>query len=109
MKFNLGLARVEKGRYKEACRLLQEEINFIQGWLFLMHSVILKMTIASVEQRHSTHKSQTDASTKWPYFAARSILAEARQQVLAVERLKHLREAERCQNALDAGLGRPYL
>ncbi|CAE7263478.1 unnamed protein product [Symbiodinium sp. KB8] len=72
-------------------------------WLFLLHAMILKFTVASVERRHATHKSIADPGSPWYCFAAESVLAEARHQAQAAARLEHERELRRVQSALDAG------
>ncbi|CAE7188657.1 unnamed protein product [Symbiodinium sp. CCMP2456] len=72
-------------------------------WLFLLHAMIIKFTVASVERRHATHKSIADPGSPWYCFAAESVLAEARHQAQAVERMEHERELRKVQSALDAG------
>ncbi|CAE7895079.1 unnamed protein product [Symbiodinium necroappetens] len=82
------------------CRELKEmlsEPEFVGDllswrWMFLLSSLIMKLSIASVEQRHARHKLSANPSTPFHTFAATSILQEARHQASAVERLEEERK-----------------
>ena len=72
-------------------------------WFFLLHALILKLTIAGVERRHGTHQREADSHTPWHCFCAQSVLSEAKHQAQAFERLEQERQMRRTQAALDAG------
>ena len=62
-------------------------------WLLLMSALTVKLTIASVERRHATHKQNSHPQMPMHLFAADSILAESRHQQMALQRLEVEREA----------------
>lgn len=57
-------------------------------WLLLMSALTVKLTIASVERRHATHKQNSHPQMPVHLFAADSILAESRHQQMALQRLE---------------------
>ncbi|CAE7364228.1 unnamed protein product, partial [Symbiodinium necroappetens] len=72
-------------------------------WFFLLHALILKLTVAAVERRHATHKSLADPQSPWYCFCAHSLLAEARHQGQAIDRLEQERAARSFQQAVEQG------
>ena len=64
-------------------------------WLFLLTSLIVKMSIAGVERRHAQHRRQANVSMPFYMFSACSTLTEARHQQLALARMAEERRRRR--------------
>ena len=80
-------------------------------WLFLLSSLIIKLTIAGVERRHAVHKRSANPTMPLHAFSAGSILTEARHQMMALDRLiserKERAEAAALSSSISLGSGLP--
>ncbi|CAE7945648.1 unnamed protein product [Symbiodinium necroappetens] len=85
-----GLAR--ELRQQETEKSFIDELP-VWRWLFLLSSLIIKLTIAGVERRHAVHKRSANPTMPFYLFSADSILAEARHQMMALDRLVSERKA----------------